>query len=385
MCENTTGAFVKRGLGPQSEQRGSPDERGSLDLLLHERFILTDMGKLIDIECAEQESWCIKVTYWKKWFNNLEEYLQMPLQRKLSYSAEAHETWRLQIRTAKKKMPSPLFGRLKKQLDWVNKDWLERGCGKLSHTSSKNELLVSGGSFSSQSGGQAVAVHSFITGHSYRVKWKDEGASKSIINLEQKNHPLPAVKEKIPLWKNANNELLGTQRSRKTHLVNAIESIDGRWKLDSKDHCVISSDLLVRLVGEIYPHVKEEYIPETRYSWQGISDGISHVWCAMADACRQILRVEENYVLISKVEDWIELGEEKLSLFGLGSVLSAQSGTSPGEIILNIISAVHPTLSAGILLGAWERAEGRDGTALWVENGSEMRLILKSRRAIAKL
>lgn len=345
------------------------------------RYSWRENGCLLDSLCADKEVWLVAVADWRMWFTKMEEFFEIPLERKLSYAAEAHESWIINERILTQPLPKPLFGKEKKQLKWINDDWKVRGCGEIHSKKGGTEIQVFGGAFSSQSGGQALAYYSKVNNRSYRLKWEDIAAKCASIMLEDKGAALPKVGSVEPQWK-----LENAAPTKHSHhpLSNPTSPAFGRWKMNSVEMCLISSDLILRIVKEIYPFVQTNIETDRQYCWKNIPEEIGIVWDAIADSSKELFLSSEEHIIVSNPSDWIGLGDELLSIQGLGSIKSCQSMDENGGIIMQFYGGVHPALGSGKLLAAWQRSEGRDGHVEWSENNGTQQLIIKSRRIIAK-
>jgi hypothetical protein len=116
------------------------------------------------------------------------------------------------------------------------------------------------------------------------------------------------------------------------------------------------------------------------YDWNGIEGRRSNWWTAAADSARERFVLEGHHVLIRDHSDWSQIVHRHLSRHGLGESESAIPVGDKGGVRLAFSSMLHPAISGGILLGCWERAFGRNGKVMALQEDDKMTIeILPSR------
>ena len=70
-------------------------------------------------------------------------------------------------------------------------------------------------------------------------------------------------------------------------------------------------------------------------------------------------------------------------MLGLGKIDSAIQTDDYGGVELVAPAVFHPAIVVGILIGCWERAEGRAAKATWSVDELGHRIKIESRREIA--
>ena len=86
---------------------------------------------------------------------------------------------------------------------------------------------------------------------------------------------------------------------------------------------------------------------------------------AFSEAAKRAFIETEEHVLIGEESHWRYVFSDNLACAGLGQLISANQFGKNGEVDLVFHGTVHPAISVGILLGCWQRSEGRDGKVEW--------------------
>ena len=345
---------------------------------LFSRWRIDDSQRIIDRDCNDEPVWLVSSGFWRDWFAEIEDVMDTPLERRLSYASESHETWRLQQRMITEQLPNPIIGKNKSRLNWINAEWEERGIGKLSSLIG-DELIVSGRCISAQASGQVCAIMAIIRNSSLRHLWRDYGPERTLVSLENRGALLPPVIDAKMTW---NFLRCGGDRPMEKLENSALNMVDGHLYIDSIKHIFISRDLVLRMAENI---ALQELIPNSdeRTEWNGISSDEGVVWSAMAEATRRVFIAEGEHVLIGDSSHWNNVIEVNLTQYGLGKLCSVKSIGDYGEIQFSLEGGIHPSLCVGILLGCWQRSEGRDGRAKWWQNGHVQMIEITPRRALA--
>ena len=137
---------------------------------------------------------------------------------------------------------------------------------------------------------------------------------------------------------------------------------DGMWYIHNSRKMIVTSDLFFRFEGQCLPFLKKiDFSGSNNYDW-GIKDDMKSLWwSASADSARELFISSAYHILIREDSDWIKVGQKHLSMYGLGKITHAESLDKYGEIIFQLETSFHLSLSCGILLACWERAYGKKG------------------------
>ncbi len=357
------------------------DDRVDYDLQnrLRRRFKFDSSGQIIDTTNNES-MWLVGVDFWKKWFMFLEEEIGQPLERKLSYASEEHETLRIQNRVEVKGIPKPLWGKTKAQLNWINCDWLERGIGEL-ESLDVNGAKFTGRIFSSLASGQVVSFASKIYNQSFRHLWNDSGVHGTNIGFENRGVQLPGVKEVKSDWIDSKNNTISEIGEQ---LLNPMKGdVGGTWNLETRRCIFLGRDLLIRLSKNISLSISESSNVDSGTHWEIADDDLKIVWSALSEAAKRAFIDSEEHVLIADDSHWQYVFSDNLACAGLGQFISANSFGENGEVELVFHATVHPAISVGILLGCWQRSEGRDGKVEWNNIGGVHHVKITPKREIS--
>ena len=107
------------------------------------------------------------------------------------------------------------------------------------------------------------------------------------------------------------------------------------------------------------------------------------VWSAFSEAAKKAFIGTEEHVLIGEESHWKYVFSDNLACYGLGQLVSANQYGKNGEVDLVFNGTVHPAISVGILLGCWQRSEGRDGKAEWKNIEGEHHVKITPKREIS--
>ena len=145
------------------------------------------------------------------------------------------------------------------------------------------------------------------------------------------------------------------------------------------------SILLIRFESLAMPYIEaDSRSTDSRTKWSGIVDSEQEIfWDAMAEASRRQFLASGELVLIATPEHWMDVGRRYLSLQGLGAIGSVIQTDNHGGVEIIAPALFHPAIAVGILIGCWERAEGRAAKATWSIDELGHRINIGIRREIA--
>ena len=144
-----------------------------------------DSGIFYDSSYGNEPSWLVSTSAFNRWFELIQENLELNLGRRLAHAAADSEELRFDL------MPRPngFFNLNKKSILKINEDWRLRGLGslKVPSKSSKLEKLdleVHGRLQSSFSSGLANAAWEWVVKKRHRFRWEDNGKNIALVHLE---------------------------------------------------------------------------------------------------------------------------------------------------------------------------------------------------------
>ena len=166
----------------------------------------------------------------------------------------------------------------------------------------------------------------------------------------------------------------------------ARHETEGVWTVEGNRVVMLHQDLLLRFVNLAIPYMADSHrSTDARTEWIGIDEVEKIVlWDAMAEAARKQFLASGELVLVAEAESWKSVSNRHLSAQGLGRVIGATGIDAHGGVDLLMPAALHPAVAVGILIGCWERAEGRAAKATWSSEKDGHHIRLESRRTIAE-
>ncbi len=299
------------------------------------------------------------------WFGQLEEEVSSTLGRKLAHAVTEAEEHRL--RTMRAELPNPIFGKRKKQLNFLNSHLNLRSHGMMEQMRGDGQLefLVRDRCFGPIAAGIASASAEFLNRRRFRMRWSDDGGTQTKVTLEPDQRDIPPATKVDARWNDAFSNPIGGEHP----LSLAVKEGDGRWSIDGVKILSISRDTIVRLEESILPFASTIEDVPTQFEWVGVKDDDRKVvWSAMAEASRKRFEANEDLVLVAEDDHWIHVGHRFLGRAGLGAVTKANSNGQHGAVEITLPTVFHPAIVAGTMAGAWERVEGRPAKCEWVNS-----------------
>lgn len=345
------------------------------------RFVHASDGMLRDVDTSDEPHWLVSDAWFRRWFGLLEAVSGQPLGRRLAHAAAESEEWRQRMRG---EPPSPWLGRRKKRLAWLNGDWEARGLGEvrlLREGPEETALVVEGRALTPMSAGMANAGWELLEGQRSRFRWEDQGAEAAVatLTLDPRDIPQP-IASKLD-WQDRDGDgavEIGHPLGR------VLRDGQGTWLVDGERHLLLARDLLMRMDQLAAPQI-EAAPTSLEHLETEVLDGVWRwMWKAHVEAARRCFFDDETLVLVAEPEHWFDVGQATLTRAGLGRVGAVHEAGEHGAVRLELPAMLHPGLVSGLLLGAWERAEGRVGRVTWslAEEGGHV-VELGPRHAIA--
>lgn len=362
------------------EEGGSP----LLAAALSERFTAFSNGLMIADSGRKTPYYFLAATEFELWVGEVENGVGNPIGRKLAHAAAESEEFRLE--SLRDDLPNPLFGKMKKRMEWVNRNWNIRNLGQMEIMETEKEsakVMVHSRPHSAFAAGMAAATYEYLSGKRYRFHWSDDGSSETMLTLEIDNRQIPVATRVDCRWNERDG--LTTQAEGMHPLALAYQESAGCWSIDGIRFAGIPQDLILRLEESLLSTMLDRRQQTgNQFEWQGVSDvERGKVWGAFANASRTRFLANDDMVLIAEPEHWIHVGHRFLARAGLGAVDNAESIDENGGVKLQSKSLLHPALACGILAGAWERSEGRPASVVWSSNHNGHTIEITSLRTIA--
>lgn len=350
---------------------------------LQNRYLATSAGMLVEQSGQQQPVWACPVSELELWLGTLESLLDLPLGRRLAHAAAESEEWRMQ--SADRQPPNPLFSKEKKQLAWLNLDWYLRGMGELGLLKSESDeisLVVRRRPHPALAAGSTCAAWERLQKQRFRFRWSDGGSGESLITLERDLREIPSASVMRPSWDEG--RIASTPASGAHPFLLSYDE-GGDWTVDGVRMLALARDLILRFEDVAIAYLADsERSSDPKVGWTGIEDRERMLfWDALAEASRSMFVASGEMVLVATPDDWIDVGRRFLSPSGLGSIRSAESIDDRGGVRLMADNLFHPAFAVGVLLGAWERIEGRPSGAAWTSSEEGHTIELTSLRDLA--
>lgn len=274
------------------------------------------------------------------WWLLFEENISTPMGRRLANCMVDEESWHISQENLF--AVSGLFKAKKRNLAVKNR-WECRGWGDpdLQNLNVENCLITP------FSAGCLHAAAEYLSVERLRMRWQEQGKGFCKIILEPTANDKPKI---IPPPTRAWD--LGDFSVGKTTLQ--LELMKG-YDVEGERHCLLPAGLFSRLLdacaGLNSIHARE--------NWQIEGESYLDGFIAIAEAQKQVFLDSEQHVLISEPENWLGIYEEIFSTRGLGKATSIKEIDSHGGVELTFEHLPFAALTAGMLAGAWQRAQGR--------------------------
>ncbi len=344
----------------------SKDDTPWFSDLLKSKFTPTTCGLLREVDTGAEPYYFISINDFEMWLSELENLVGLPLGRKISHAAAESEEYRLA--NSSEEMPNPIFNKMAKRLEWINKNWEIRGLGKLEIMKVESEstkLIIHNRAHSALSAGWAAATQEFLTDSRFRFHWTDDGNAECLVTLEVDKRFIPKAMKVDHRW--TDNSKSDPDADGMHPLALGHHDFAGVWSIDGIRMMCISRDMLLRFEESVMPHLLDSTgIDSNKFTWQTLQDNERHkIWTGFAEASKIRFLTTDQMVLIAEPEHWVHVGHRFLTRTGLGGVTSVEEIDDNGGVKLHLSKLFHPAVAAGILAGAWERSEARPCKLIW--------------------
>ncbi len=274
------------------------------------------------------------------WWLLFEENISTPMGRRLANCMVDEESWLISQEDIFE--VSGLFKAKKRNIALKDR-WECRGWGKPELT----DLSINHSLITPFSAGCLHAAVEYLTTDRLRMRWQEHGKGLCEIILEPTGNDKPKIiAPPTRPWD------LGDIAVGETALQ--LELMNG-YNIEGERHCLLPAGLFSRLLnacaGLNSIHSNDNWEIEGEKHLSG--------FVAIAEAQKQVFLDSETHVLISNAQNWLGVYEELFSIRGLGIATSIREIDSHGGIELSFEHLPFAALTAGMLAGAWQRAQGR--------------------------
>ena len=323
-------------------------------------------------------AWRTGSTWFELWFQGLERRSAQSLGRRLAHAAVEHEEYMLSLggnHSPKGRNPD----------SWNNSRmlWETSGFGRFSLLEDDDEtrIFVEKPASVPICAGIIAASWEASTGKRHRFLWNEgaEGGLVVTLSLDETKIPKPTPLDSD--WSHFNIEAVRDGKLSDGNWQDLRVDSPGQWSIMGERRMFVHLDLLQRFEEYCLPYMNGVHEGRSDcYDWNGIEGRRSNWWTAAADSARERFVLEGHHVLIRDHSDWSQIVHRHLSRHGLGESESAIPVGDKGGVRLAFSSMLHPAISGGILLGCWERAFGRNGKVMALQEDDKMTIeILPSR------
>ena len=343
-----------------------------------------ESGMFYDTTYKNEPSWLVSTSAFNRWFELIQENLELNLGRRLAHAAADSEELRLDLMAR----PTGFFKLNKKSILQINEEWRLRGLGslKVPSKSSKLEKLdleVHGRLQSSFSSGLANAAWEWAVKKRHRFRWEDGGRDIALVHLELDDIEIAKPKKINFEWFiDSDNDV---EHIQKNPLSKPFELSFGGWELMGERHVMLYRDFILRLIENITTYASECSKPSINIDWSifKLKENEMKVWDAIAKSSSELFREGEELFMVAEPENWVGATQAELAEHGLGSIFSSKGIDNNGGVELSFSRLFHPAIVTGVLMGCWSRSEGRNAKASWIENDGVRCLKISSKSEIA--
>ena len=338
-----------------------------------ERWVWMENGLIRDLLRENQPAWIVATNLFESWIQGVEERCNQSLGRRLAHAANQSDealiprNLKLNILTRKS------------SIDWdeLNVDWKHRGLGELSLLDNSEEnlsLLISFPANEAMCAGFASAAIERYSGTRYRFRWNGTREQSVVVRFTEDKIEIPTVQVLDVDWLDGDSNVIELEDFK------FFENDDyGRISFMGNRSIFLHRDLIIRFIQFCEPYVEELFSGHiNQYDFSGLSKSDQLIWTAMADSLREATFNMGFHVMISKSDDWLNVGSRFLSDSGLGSIESVTLIDEHGGVEFILNGCFHPALAGGVLLSCWERAYGCRGCLKCNMKGGIVHLIISS-------
>ncbi len=274
------------------------------------------------------------------WWLLFEENISTPMGRRLANCMVDEESWHISLENLF--TVSGLFKAKKRNLALKSR-WDSLGWGD----PDLQNLNVNNGLITPFSAGCLHAAAEYLSIERLRMRWQEQGKGFCKIILEPSENDKPKIiSPPVRAWD------LGDSPGDGTPLQ--LELMKG-YEVEGERNCLLPAGLFSRLLdacaGLNSIHAMD--------NWQIEGESNLDGFIAIAEAQKQVFLDSEQHILISESKNWLGICGEICSTKGLGKAISIKEIDNHGGVELTFEHLPFAALTAGLLAGAWQRAQGR--------------------------
>ena len=344
------------------------------------RWVFLTDGTCADNLRNRESAWRVGASRFESMVQGLEKRTENNLGRRLAHAALEHEERFMRIGDLSK--PS---GRDPEAWSDYVSDWESRGLGRFRLLDDEQDIRILAEAPASGQicAGSLAAAWECATFRRHRFTWSDSSSGGLIVSLIEQHADVPSPKALDIPWKESAS-IETTSDGDQDYWADFRAEDGGTWSIMGERKMMIHLDLISRFEEYCIPYVKDNtFARSDDYSCDGLGDKRSAWFGALADSSREGFVSEGHHVLVRDHTDWISIARRHLSSHGLGSLLETEKMDINGGVRLTFSGLFHPAIASGILLGCWERANGRNGRADFYLVSGKSTLELRSSREIA--
>ena len=276
----------------------------------------------------------------ERWWLLFEENIATPMGRRLANCMVDEESW--QISNDGLFSINGLFKSKKRNLA-LKRRWECRGWG----VPDLNDLSISDSLITPFSSGCLHAAVENLSTERLRMRWQEHGKSLCQLILEPTGDDKPKIIAP-PTRPWDLSDFGGGEKALQLELMKGYD-------IEGERHCLLPAGLFSRLLNAC---AGLNSIHSTE-NWNVDDENYIDGFIAIAEAQKQVFLESEMHVLISETKNWLDICDELFCTRGFGKANSVKEIDSHGGIKLTFDHLPFAALTAGILAGAWQRAQGR--------------------------
>ena len=284
--------------------------------------------------------------------------------------------------------PAGLFGKWKKRVALISKEYESRGIGSILKANESDEItiLARRSVRTSLLAGALTAAFEQLTECTLRMRWEDDQEDGAKITLETTDRPFFRAEKSSTPDQEEKRKRPGSE------LIHAAGfTSTGVMTLEDLPSLIIPSrffDALINVLQNL--HDEGSMIStDSRCEWglelpEGVDSSTRDwVWTTIATAISDGLEGTTEELLVAEAEHWRLAIDRRLARRNLCSTVSVRKFGEYGEIELEFASVMHPAILSGCLLALWQMAEHRIPRIKWWREANSWIAMLEPWRTIA--
>lgn len=346
---------------------------------LSSRWVHYSNGLILDSKNSGQPVWMVGSIWFEKWFHSLEDKLELSLGKRLiQASSEELEYYLLSNR---------IFAPKNNNIDdWKHliMDFHQKGLGTFSFYGEDGtdvKILITDYSNINIAIGYLSSAWEYMSGKRYKSSWADSESS-ILLTLSPSSDTFPPPVASINLSQHRGEKSVSNSSEWWEMLSLGSE---GCWYIQNSRKLIISSDMFEKFITSSIPFIQlNRNSRYDNYKWNDIDASNSTWWSASAESSRELFILQSFHIMIREIKDWKKVGYNHLQKTGLGAIIDVENYDDGDGIIFTLHSLFHPSITCGILLACWERANGRNGKLEFTKNENHFSLKIFSGQSISE-